>query len=57
LKLPLSDFSLKILRKGFGSLVAYHGREEGVRNERRGGLFIEKIHHQLSDRAADVQQP
>jgi 3-isopropylmalate dehydratase small subunit len=57
LKLSLSDFSLKILRKGFNSLGAHQGREEGMRNERRGGLFIEKICHQLPDKAVDVQQP
>jgi hypothetical protein len=57
LKLPLSDFSLKILRKGFGNLEAHQGKEEGVRNERRGGLFIGKVRYQLSDRVADVWQP
>jgi hypothetical protein len=57
LKLSLTDFSLKTIRKGFGSLGAYQRKEEGVRNERRGGLFIEKVHHQLFDRAADVWQP
>jgi hypothetical protein len=43
--------------KGYGSLRAYQGKEEGVRNERRGGLFIEKVCHQFSDRVADVWQP
>jgi hypothetical protein len=57
LKLSLSDFSLKILRKGFNSLGAHQGREEGMKNERWGGLFIEKICHQLPDKAVDVQQP
>jgi hypothetical protein len=55
--LSLTDFSLKTLRRGFGSLGAYQRKEEGVRSERRGGLFIEKVHHQLSDRAANVRQP
>jgi hypothetical protein len=57
LKLSLSDFSLKTLRKRFGSLRALQGKEEGVRNERRGGLFIGKVCHQLSDRVADIRQP
>jgi hypothetical protein len=48
---------LKILRKGSDSLGAYQGKEEGVRNERRGELFIEKVRHQLSDRATDIRQP
>jgi hypothetical protein len=54
LKLNLMDLSLKTLRKGSGSPEAHQGKEEGVRNERRGGLFIGKVCHQLSDRAADV---
>jgi hypothetical protein len=57
LKLSFTDFSLKILRKGFGSIGAYQRKEEGMRNERRGRLFIGKVCHQLSDRAADVWQP
>jgi hypothetical protein len=57
LKLNLTDLSLKMLRKGFGSLEAHQGKEEGVRNERRGGLFIRKVCHQLFNRAADIQQP
>jgi hypothetical protein len=56
LKLPLSNFLLKILRKGFGSLGAHQGKEEGVRNERKSRLFIGKVRYQLSDRVADVQQ-
>jgi hypothetical protein len=56
LKLPLSDFLLKILRKGFGSLGAHQGKEKGVRNERKSGLFIGKVRYQLSDRVADVRQ-
>jgi hypothetical protein len=51
------DFSLKTLRRGSGSLRAYQRKEEGVRNERRGGLYIEKVLHQLFDRVADVRQP
>jgi hypothetical protein len=46
-----------MLRKGSGSPEAHQGKEEGVRNERRGGLLIEKVRHQLSDIAADIQQP
>jgi hypothetical protein len=57
LKLNLTDFSLKMLRKGSGSLKAYQGKEECVRNERKGGLFIGKVRYQLSDKAADVWQP
>jgi hypothetical protein len=57
LKLNLTDLSLKMLRKGFGSLEAHQGKEEGVRNERRGRLFIRKVCHQLFNRAADIQQP
>jgi hypothetical protein len=57
LKLNLTNFSLKMLRKGSSNLEAHQGKEEGVRNERRGRLFIGKVHHQLSDRAADIQQP
>jgi hypothetical protein len=57
LKLNLTEFSLKMLRKGSGSIGAYQAKEEGMRNERRGGLFIGKVFHQLSDRAADVRQP
>jgi hypothetical protein len=51
------DFPLKTLRKGSGSLGAHEGKEGGVRNERRDELFIEKVRHQLFDRAADVRQP
>jgi hypothetical protein len=29
----------------------------GVRNGRWDGLFIGKVHHQLSDKAADIRQP
>jgi hypothetical protein len=57
LKLILTNFSLKTQWKDFGSLGAYQGKETGVRNERWDRLFIGKIRHQLSDRAADVQQP
>jgi hypothetical protein len=53
LKLSFTDFSLKTIRKGFGSPGAYQRKEEGVRNERRGGLFIEKVHHQLFDRVGN----
>jgi hypothetical protein len=51
------DFSLKTLRRGSSSLEAYQRKEEGVRNERRGRLFIEKVRHQVCDKAADVWQP
>jgi hypothetical protein len=44
-------------RKGFGSLGAYQGMGMGERNGRWDDLFIEKVHHQLFDRAADVWQP
>jgi hypothetical protein len=44
-----------MLRKGSGSVGAHQGKEEGMRNERRGRLFIGKVYHQLSDRAADVR--
>jgi hypothetical protein len=57
LKLSLTNFSLKTPRKGSGSLGAHQRKEEGVRNERRDGLFIEKVHHQLSDKEADIWQP
>jgi hypothetical protein len=36
---------------------AYQGMGMGVRNGRWDGLFIGKVHHQLSDRAVDVRQP
>jgi hypothetical protein len=51
------EFLLKMLRKGSGSLEAHQGKEKGMRNERRGELFIEKVLHQLSDRAVEVWQP
>jgi hypothetical protein len=41
----------------FGSLGAHQRVEEGIGNERRGGLFIGKIHHQLPVGPADVGQP
>jgi hypothetical protein len=43
---------LKTQGKDFGS----QGKETGVRNERWDGLFIGKLCHQLSDRAANVRQ-
>jgi hypothetical protein len=46
-----------MLRKGFGSLEAHQGKEEGVRNERRVMLFIGKVHNQFFDRATDVRKP
>jgi hypothetical protein len=36
-------------KKRFWQPRSIPGKEEGVRNERRGGLFIEKVHHQLPD--------
>jgi hypothetical protein len=44
-------------KKRFWQLRGIPEEEEGVRNEGRGMLFIEKIRHQLSDRAVDVRQP
>ena len=44
------------MRKGSGSLGAYQGIGMGVRNGRCDGLFIRKVHHQLSDKAADIRQ-
>jgi hypothetical protein len=40
-----------------GSLGAHQRVEEGVRNERRGGLFIGKIRHQLPVGPENVRQP
>jgi hypothetical protein len=40
-----------------GSLGAHQRVGMGVRNERGGGVFIGKIHHQLFVGPADVQQP
>ena len=57
LKLTLTNFSLKTQGKDFPSLEAYKGKEIGMRNERWHWLFIRKVHHQLSNRAADVRQP
>jgi hypothetical protein len=54
MKLTLTNFSLKIQGKDFGSLGAYQGKETNVRNERWYGLFIGKVYHQLSDNAVDV---
>jgi hypothetical protein len=51
--LPHQILSLKSGRYS-GSLGAHQRAEEGVRNGRRGRLFIEKVCHQLSDRAANV---
>jgi hypothetical protein len=53
----LMDFFLKTPRNGSGSLGAYQGKKNAGVMKGRGGLFIEKIHYQLPDRAADVQQP
>jgi hypothetical protein len=36
---------------------SYYEAKMGVRNERRGSVFIRKTHHQLLDKAADVWQP
>jgi hypothetical protein len=51
------QFLTQTSRKGLGSLRAYQGMGMGERNGRWGGLFIEKVRHQLSDRVADVRQP
>jgi hypothetical protein len=60
-KLFVEAFSLGFLTQNTKERVwhlrAHQGKEEGMRNERKGGLFIEKVHHQLFDRVADVQQP
>jgi hypothetical protein len=53
----LTDLSLKNTNEWFWQPRGIPKEEEGVRNEWEGGLFIEKICHQLPDRAADVQQP
>jgi hypothetical protein len=53
----LMDFSIKTPRNGSGSLGAYQGKKKALRMKWRGGLFIEKIRHQLPDKAADVRQP
>jgi hypothetical protein len=53
----LMDFSLKTPRNGSGSLGAYQGKKKVWGMKGRGGLFIEKIRHQLPDRATDVRQP
>jgi hypothetical protein len=52
----LTKLSLKKW-KGFWQPRAHQAVEEGMRNERRGDLFIEKIRHQLSVGPADVRQP
>ena len=57
LKLTLTNFSLNKQRKGSGNLGAHQRKEIGLRNERRGMVFIGKVCHQLHNRVVDVQQP
>jgi hypothetical protein len=55
LMLLLMDFFYQNTKEWFWQPRGIPGEEEGVKNEGEGGLFIEKIHHQLPDKATDVR--
>jgi hypothetical protein len=57
LMLLLMDLFYQNTKERFWQPRGIPREEEGVKNEGKGGLFIEKIHHQLPDKAADVRQP
>jgi hypothetical protein len=55
--LQTPNFFKNILSHDVGSLGACQEAEISVRNERREGVFIRKVRHQLPNKATDVRQP
>jgi hypothetical protein len=53
----LTKFSLKMWKRGFGSLGAHQRAKMGVRIERWGWVLIGKVHHQFFVRPANVRKP